>query len=111
MTDTATLPATTTPATTPATPGASAASDSQVLSILSLISALSGILFGLVLPLSIVAIVLGILALSREPRGRTMAIWGIVVGAVPGALAVLAIVFAAAFLIPFGVFAAAFGGF
>ena len=40
-----------------------------------------------------------------------MAIWGIVVGAVPGALAVLGIVFAAAFLIPFGVFATAFGGF
>ena len=40
-----------------------------------------------------------------------MAIWGIVVGAVPGALAVLGIVFAAAFLIPFGVFAAALGGF
>ena len=80
MTDTATLPTTPTSTTT-----VNAATDSQVLSILSLISALSGILFGLVFPLSIVAIVLGILALSREPRGRTMAIWGIVVGAVPGA--------------------------
>ena len=87
MTDTATLPTTPTSTTT-----VNAATDSQVLSILSLISALSGILFGLVFPLSIVAIVLGILALSREPRGRTMAIWGIVVGAVPGALAVLGIV-------------------
>jgi len=106
MTDTATLPTTPTSTTT-----VNAATDSQVLSILSLISALSGILFGLVFPLSIVAIVLGILALSREPHGRTMAIWGIVVGAVPGALAVLGIVFAAAFLIPFGVFATAFGGF
>ena len=87
------------------------ASETPVLSILSLVSSISAFVFGMIVPLSIVAIVLGALALSREPRGRTMAIWGIVVGAVPGALAVLGIVFAAAFLIPFGVFAAALGGF
>lgn len=102
MTTTATLP-------TIETPQAQVASDTQVLSILSLISAIAGIAFGLVFPLSIVAIVLGVLALSREPRGRTMAIWGIVVGAVPGALAILGVVLAAALIIPFGAFAFAFG--
>ena len=109
MTDTATLTATPTTASTPAAP--QSATDSQVLSILALVSALSGILFGLVFPLSIVAIVLGILALSREPRARTIAIWGIVLGALPGALAVIGITLAAAFLIPFGAVAWAFGGF
>lgn len=103
MTDTATLPTT--------TPTPQVATDSQVLSILSLVSALSGILFGLVIPLSIVAIVLGILALSREPRGRTMAIWGIVVGALPGALGVLGVIVASAVLIPLGIVAAGFGAF
>lgn len=106
MTDTATLPTTTPTVTTPQT-----AADSQVLSILSLVSALSGILFGLVIPLSIIAIVLGILALSREPRGRTMAIWGIVVGALPGALGVLGVIVASAVLIPLGIVAAGFGAF
>lgn len=110
MTDTATLTATPTTASTQGAP-TQAASDSQVLGILALVSALSGILFGLVFPLSIVAIVLGILALSREPRARTMAIWGIVLGALPGALAVIGITLAAAFLIPVGAVAWAFGGF
>ncbi len=104
MTNTATLPA-----AAIETPARSVATQSQVLSILSLVSAISGIVLGLVIPLSIVALVLGILALPREPRGRTMAIWGIILGAVPGALVALGLVFAAAFMIPFGAFALAFG--
>ncbi|MDH6181160.1 putative lysophospholipase L1 biosynthesis ABC-type transport system permease subunit [Microbacteriaceae bacterium SG_E_30_P1] len=84
--------------------------DTPVLSILALVSALTGIIFGLVVPLSIVAVVLGILGLQREPRGRTMSIWSIVLGAVPFAFGILAAVVGLAFVVPFGLFWA-FGGF
>lgn len=86
------------------------AADSQTLGILALVSALSGILFGLVVPLSIVAVVLGILALQREPRSRTLATWSIVLGAVPFAFGLFAIAVGAAVAIPFGVWAL-LGGF
>ncbi|MGX5680198.1 DUF4190 domain-containing protein [Schumannella luteola] len=102
-----TTPATTTPAAAPVT---ATPSDSPVLSILALVSSLSAILFGLVFPLSIVAIVLGILGLQREPRGRAMAIWSIVLGAVPFALGVLFAIVGLAFAVPFGLFWA-FDGF
>lgn len=97
MTNTATLPAT---ETTPSTPAV--ASDQTTLGILSLVTGILGVLGGLIFPLSIVAIVLGILALQREPRSRTMAIWGIIVGALPFALGVLTVIAAAAFFVPFG---------
>ena len=86
------------------------ASETPVLSILSLVSSISAFVFGMIVPLSIVAIVLGALALSREPRGRTMAIWGIVVGSLPAAFAIVGLILAAALIIPFGAFALAFGG-
>lgn len=94
------------PATTVAPqPVAPAASDSPVLSILALVSSLSAILFGLVFPLSIVAIVLGILGLQREPAGRTMSIWSIVLGAVPFAIGMLFAAVGLAFALPFGLWA------
>lgn len=86
MTNTATLPTT---ETTPSTPAV--ASDQTTLGILSLVSGIVGVVGGLVFPLSIVAIVLGILALQREPRSRTMAIWGIITGILPFALGILAL--------------------
>ncbi|MDP3208148.1 MAG: DUF4190 domain-containing protein [Rhodoglobus sp.] len=110
MTETATLPIAEPTNTVAETPARAGASDTPVLSILSLVSSITGIVFGMVIPLSIVAIVLGILALSREPRGRMLAIWGIIVGALPGALAILGLVLAAAFFIPLGAFAVFFGG-
>ena len=76
----------------------------QTLSILSLVSALLGIVLGLVIPLSIAAIVLGVLALSREPKARTMAIWGISLGAVPTVLALFAGLIAVAFFVPLTAF-------
>ncbi|MEQ1738203.1 MAG: DUF4190 domain-containing protein [Rhodoglobus sp.] len=91
-------------------PPAAAASDTPVLSILSLVSSILALFLGMIIPLSIVAIVLGTLALSREPRGRTMAVWGIVVGSLPAALVIAGLILAAAFIIPFGAFALAFGG-
>jgi hypothetical protein len=98
--------------TLPVEPGTDrpiAAAPTSTLSIISLVSAISGIAFGLVIPLSIVAIVVGVLALSREPQSRTMAVWGIVLGAIPGGLTIIFGGLAAVLLIPFGVFAAFVG--
>lgn len=94
----------TTPGTS-AIPAPTVTPDSQTLGILALVSALSGILFGLALPLSIVAVVLGVLALQREPRSRALATWGIVLGAVPFAFGAIAIAVGAAVAIPFGLWA------
>ena len=105
MTNTATPPATSpTAPSAPVSTAPSVASDQTTLGILSLVFGIVGILSGTVFPLSIVAIVLGILALRREPRSRTLAIWGIITGALPFALGVLGLTFAAAFFVPLGLF-------
>jgi hypothetical protein len=109
---TTTLPASA-PTLEPTTASASApvaASTTPVLALVGFISALAGIALGAVIPLSIVAIVLGAMALSREPQGRTLAIWSIVLGAIPGALIVIGGVLATAFIVPFGLWAAFIGG-
>ncbi len=102
-----TAPALDAPAALPAAgaPVAAAPADSQVLGILALVSSLTGIVFGLVLPLSIVGVVLGILALSREPRSRTLATWAIVTGAIPFAFGLLALIVGASIAIPLGIWA------
>ena len=105
MTNTATPPATSpTAPSAPVSTAPSGASDQTTLGILSLVFGILGVLSGTVFPLSIVAIVLGILALRREPRSRTLAIWGIITGALPFALGVLGLTFAAAFFVPLGLF-------
>lgn len=106
MTTTLTAEPTTTPEVTATDAVAPAVAPTPILGLLGLASALSGIAFGLVIPLSIVAIVLGWLALSREPANRTLAIWSIVLGAIPGAFIVIAGALALAFIVPFGLFAA-----
>jgi hypothetical protein len=106
MTTTLTAEPTTTPEVTATAAVAPAVAPTPILGLLGLASALSGIAFGLVIPLSIVAIVLGWLALKREPANRTLAIWTIVLGAIPGALIALAGVLAVAFIVPIGLFAA-----
>lgn len=52
------------------------------LSIASLVLGVSSIFLGVILVAPIAGLVLGILGLRREPQGRTMAIWGIVLNAV-----------------------------
>lgn len=94
----------------PATSPVPAATQTPVLSIIALVSSISAIAFGLVFPLSIVAIVLGIYGLKREPQARTMAIWSIVLGSVPFAIGVVVATLGIAFFVPLGLFAA-FGGF
>jgi len=109
MTTTLTAEPTTTPEVTATAAVAPAVAPTPILGLLGLLalaSAVSGIAFGLVIPLSIVAIVLGWLALSREPANRTLAIWSIVLGAIPGAFIVIAGALALAFIVPFGLFAA-----
>ncbi len=106
MTTTLTAEPTTTPEVTATAAVAPAVAPTPILGLLGLASALSGIAFGLVIPLSIVAIVLGWLALSREPANRTLAIWTIVLGAIPGALIALAGILAIVFIVPLGLFAA-----
>jgi hypothetical protein len=98
MTNTATLPETS--STAPAT------TDQPIFSILALVFGITGIFTGTVFPLSIAAIVLGILALKRERKARTMATWGIVTGALPFAFGVLAL----GVLVPLGLLGA-FSGF
>lgn len=55
---------------------------SSVLSISSLVLGLMSIFAGWTILAPIAGFILGILALSREPHNRTMAIWGIVLNAV-----------------------------
>ncbi|WP_157156376.1 DUF4190 domain-containing protein [Diaminobutyricimonas sp. LJ205] len=56
------------------------AQPSQTLSILSLVAGIGSLFFGLTFIVPIAAVVLGFLARTREPAGRTMSTWGIVLG-------------------------------
>jgi hypothetical protein len=71
------------PATAPtAAPTVAAAAPSSPLSIISLVLGLASIFAGWTFLAPIAGLVTGIMALSREPQSRTMAIWGIVINAV-----------------------------
>lgn len=91
-----------TPAAYPAAANAQQAAPSNTLGIVSLVLGLVSIFAGWTFLAPIAGLVLGIMALSREPHNRTMAIWGIVLNAVLLAgsvlLALLAIVAGIAFL-------------
>jgi hypothetical protein len=119
-TTTAATPATT-PASTPATPTDTSQlsiespaitpavrdqSQQPILGILSLVFGITGIVTTLIFPFSVAGLVLGILALRREPQARTMAVWGTVLSGIPGALIVLVGVFAVLILVPLGLIAA-----
>jgi len=77
-----------------------------ILAILSLVFGITGIVTTMIFPFSVAGLVLGILALRREPQARVMAIWGTVVSGIPGALIVLFGVLAIMILIPLGFVAA-----
>jgi hypothetical protein len=84
------------PATAPtAAPAAAAvqAAPSSPLSITSLVLGLASIFAGWTFLAPIAGLVTGVMALSREPQSRTMAIWGIVINAVmlAGSLVLVAI--------------------
>lgn len=65
-----------------APPAAPAAAPERTYSILALIAGIASVVFGQTFLVPAAAIVLGILGLRREPQGRTMSIWGIVLGSV-----------------------------
>lgn len=54
----------------------------RTLGILSLVGGIASIIFGQTVLIPVAAIVLGFLALNREPLSRSFAIWGIVLGIV-----------------------------
>jgi hypothetical protein len=68
--------------TTPTTPAPAATPVAPVrtISILSLVAAIASIPLGHLFVLPIAAIVLGFIARTREPAGRSLSTWGIVVG-------------------------------
>jgi hypothetical protein len=72
----------------------------RTLSILSLVAAIASLPLGHIVILPIAAIVLGFLARTREPAGRTLANWGIVLGFVLLFWWVAVAAFAAAVWVP-----------
>ena len=90
----------TAPTTAPATERTVAA-PAQTLSIISLVLGISSIVFGLTFIIPAAAVVVGIVALNREPAGKKIAIWGIVTGAIMLA-GVLPFTVGLAFLAPLG---------
>jgi hypothetical protein len=94
--------------TTTPTPAPVAATPARTLSILSLVAAIASLPLGHVILLPIAAIVLGFIAREREPWGRSLSTWGIILGFVIlfGWLIVGAI--AAAFWLPFAILHHAF---
>ncbi|MCU1443741.1 MAG: hypothetical protein JWQ59_1891 [Cryobacterium sp.] len=80
------------------------AAPSSALSISSLVLGLVSMFAGWTLLAPVAGLVLGVMALSREPHSRNMAIWGIVLNAVMLAGSMLLVVLALAFglaLLPF----------
>jgi hypothetical protein len=78
--------------------------ESRGFSIASLVLGLASIVAGFTFFVPVVGLVLGVMALKREPASRTMAIWGIVLNAIMLAGAVLVTFGAIAFglaMLPF----------
>jgi hypothetical protein len=67
----------------------------RTLSVTSFVLGLASIVFGWTFVAPIAGLVLGALALRREPLGRTFAIWGIVLNAVMLAGVLLGLLLAA----------------
>ncbi|WP_258064292.1 hypothetical protein [Rathayibacter rathayi] len=63
-------------------PAAQAPAPSTPFSLTSLILGVISVFFGLTVIAPVVGLVFGILGLRREPTGRTLSIWGIVLNAV-----------------------------
>ena len=96
------------PAPAPAAPAAPAAvtDEQRGFAVSSLVLGLVSLVAGFTFVVPVAGLVLGILALKREPSARTMAIWGIVLNGAMLAGIVIAGFAAAAFglfLLPFAV--------
>ncbi|WP_244209443.1 DUF4190 domain-containing protein [Rathayibacter festucae] len=73
-------------------PVSAAPAPSTPFSLTSLILGVTSVFFGLTVIAPVAGLVFGILGLRREPTGRTLAIWGIVLNAVMISLVVLFVV-------------------
>lgn len=90
-------------------PAAPAASASNGFSVSSLVLGIASIPTGLAVA-GIAAIVLGFVARGREPQGRTMANWGIVLGFVGLFGWLIFAIIGFAFFAPFALWGAGWGG-
>lgn len=95
---------------TPQGPAAAvSAADARLFGILSLVLGVASIVAGHTFLVPVAAIVLGIIGLRREPAGRALSIWGIVLGSVMLVLPVIIIAIGVAVLAPLGALALLFG--
>lgn len=91
------------PSATPPAAATVAPAPSSPFSLTSLILGVTSVFFGLTVIAPVAGLVFGILGLRREPAGRTLAVWGIVLNAVMlgfVALMVVALLFLG-LLVPF----------
>ncbi|MCP2371503.1 hypothetical protein BJ978_002179 [Agromyces terreus] len=89
---------------TATTPNVAPVSETNGFSISSLVLGIVSIFASFTFFVPVIGLVLGIMALRREPASRTMAVWGIVLNAVMLAGTVIATLAALAFglvLLPF----------
>ncbi|WP_208544657.1 DUF4190 domain-containing protein [Rathayibacter sp. VKM Ac-2759] len=77
---------------TPPAPSVATPAPSTPFSLTSLILGVTSVFFGLTVIAPVAGLVFGILGLRREPAGRTLAIWGIVLNAVMTGIALLIVV-------------------
>ena len=76
----------------PVAPATATAAPSTPFSLTSLILGVTSVFFGLTVIAPVAGLVFGILGLRREPTGRTLAIWGIVLNSVMIGLVALFVV-------------------
>ncbi|MFK3671194.1 DUF4190 domain-containing protein [Leifsonia aquatica] len=69
------------PHTYPQTAAPTNSADYRTLSVTSFVLGLASIVFGWTFVAPIAGLVVGIIALGREPLGKTFAVWGIVLNA------------------------------
>ena len=97
------------PTTTTPTPITAVSAPSKTLGILSLVSAGLSIFTGHLFVFAIAAVVLGIIGFRREPAGRTLSTWGIIVGSVMIVLPLVIVGMGLALLVPFAIWGGMLG--
>lgn len=80
----------------------SAPVESKALSVTSLVLGIASLVFGYTFLVPVGAVVLGILALTREPSSRAMSIWGIVLGGLTLFGSAIAVIVGIALFVPLG---------
>ena len=84
----------TTTSTAYQTPSQPTVAADRTLSVTSFVLGIASIAFGWTLVAPVAGLVVGIMALKREPLGRTFAVWGIVLNAVMLAGVAIGLLFA-----------------